>query len=99
MSRPFINGSVSILNDGLLSVDETAGSEELVVPSDELSVDGVVVGDEFSVCDSGEVKVGVNIGESLFNNAEDAVDTGFVGVLLSNSKILLISSEPEHDII
>lgn len=80
MNGIFIKGSLSILNGGLVSVNDTVGSEELVVPTDELSVNSVVVSDEFSVCDTGEVKVGVNISKSLFNNIENAVDACFVSV-------------------
>jgi hypothetical protein len=98
LSGPFINSGLSVLNSGLLSIDETVRSEELVVPADELSVDSVVVGDEFSVGDIGEVELGVNISKSLLNNVENAVYACFVGECSSRGKILLISSEPDHNI-
>ena len=72
------------MNSGLFSVDDTVGAEELVVPSDEGGINGVVVGDEFSVGHVGEVELRVNVSKSLLNNVEDAVKTGLVGVLSSN---------------
>ena len=68
----------------MFSVDDTVRSEELVVPSNEGSVDGVVISDEFSVGHVGEVELGVNVSKSLFNNVEDGVETGLVGILSNN---------------
>ena len=87
------------MNLGLLSVYETVSAKELVVPLDKLSVDGVVVSDELSVCDTGEVEVGINVSKSLFNSVENAVNAGFVSVLRNHGKILLISSEPDNNVI
>ena len=68
------------MKSGDLCIDEAVRSEELLVPDNKLTIDSVVIGDKFSICDTCEVKVGVNASKSLLNLVEKRVDASNVNV-------------------